>query len=186
MKNIGILLPCWVHHVTIYPDSIISSNFTAIIKRLCSNVLKVFCFLRIMHFLVAIHITSRQIKFQLDKYDRIILNILQKGCTRSIGNIAEKVGLSNMVCWRRIYKIEEKGIIRAKVALLDSKKLIINVIVMVFIKTAQRNVEWIQKIHHHINAIEEVIKMYHMADETDYLPKVAESDITEYDKVYKN
>ncbi|MFX8629058.1 Lrp/AsnC family transcriptional regulator, partial [Acinetobacter baumannii] len=82
-------------------------------------------------------------------------------------------------------KMEEEGIIRAKVALLDRKKLNINVIVMVFIKTAQHNIEWIEKFHSHIYNIDEVIEVYRMAGETDYLLKVAVSDVAEYDKVYK-
>lgn len=124
-------------------------------------------------------------KLQLDKYDRIVLELLQKDCTYAIGDIADKVGLSNTACWRRIHKLEEEGIIRAKVALLDRKKLNINVIVMVFIKTSQHNSEWIQKFHQHINSIDEVIEVYRMAGETDYLLKVAVSDVAEYDKVYK-
>lgn len=124
-------------------------------------------------------------KLNLDKYDRVILDLLQKDCTFAIGDIAEKVGLSNTACWRRIHKMEEEGIIRAKVALLDRKKLNINVIVMVFIKTAQHNIEWIEKFHSHIYNIDEVIEVYRMAGETDYLLKVAVSDVAEYDKVYK-
>ncbi|CAI3119804.1 DNA-binding transcriptional activator DecR [Acinetobacter oleivorans] len=62
-------------------------------------------------------------KLNLDKYDRVILDLLQKDCILTIGDIAEKVGLSNMACWRRINKMEEEGIIRAKVALLDRKKI---------------------------------------------------------------
>ncbi|MEQ1169658.1 Lrp/AsnC family transcriptional regulator, partial [Acinetobacter nosocomialis] len=124
-------------------------------------------------------------KLNLDKYDRVILDLLQKDCTLAIGDIAEKVGLSNTACWRRIHKMEEEGIIRAKVALLDRKKLNINVIVMVFIKTAQHNIEWIEKFHSHIYNIDEVIEVYRMAGETDYLLKVAVSDVAEYDKVYK-
>lgn len=124
-------------------------------------------------------------KVQLDKYDRIILDILQKNCTWAIGEVAERVGLSNTACWRRIQKLEEEGIIRAKVALLDRKKLNINVIVMVFIKTSQHNADWIQKFHQHIHNIDEVIEVYRMAGETDYLLKVAASDVDAYDKVYK-
>lgn len=124
-------------------------------------------------------------KLQLDKYDRGILELLQKDCTWAIGDIADRIGLSNTACWRRIHKMEEEGIIRAKVALLDRKKLNINVIVMVFIKTAQHNAEWIEKFHNHIHTIDEVIEVYRMAGETDYLLKVAVPDVLEYDKVYK-
>ncbi|CAI3119786.1 DNA-binding transcriptional activator DecR [Acinetobacter oleivorans] len=50
---------------------------------------------------------------------------------------------------------------------------------MVFIKTAQHNIEWIQKFHSHIYNIDEVIEVYRMAGETDYLLKVAVSDVAE-------
>ena len=59
-------------------------------------------------------------KLQLDKYDRGILELLQKDCTCAIGDIADRIGLSNTACWRRIHKMEEEGIIRAKVALFRS------------------------------------------------------------------
>jgi len=124
-------------------------------------------------------------ELQLDRYDLKILELLQTDCTLAIGSIAERIGLSNTACWRRIHKMEEEGFIRSKVALLDRKKLNVNVIVMVFIKTTQHTVEWIKKFHDHIHMIDEVIEVYRMAGETDYLLKVAVSDVFEYDKVYK-
>ncbi|MEK7740106.1 MAG: AsnC family protein, partial [Pseudomonadota bacterium] len=39
-------------------------------------------------------------KLQLDKYDRGILELLQKDCTWAIGDIADRIGLSNTACWR--------------------------------------------------------------------------------------
>ena len=122
---------------------------------------------------------------QLDKYDRGILELLQQDCTCAIGDIADRVGLSNTACWRRIHKMEEAGIIYGKVALLDRKKLNINVVVMVFIKISQHNMEWIQKFRDHIHTIDEILEVYRMAGETDYLLKVAVPDVMEYDRVYK-
>lgn len=122
---------------------------------------------------------------KIDKYDRAILDILQKNCTLAVGEIAEKVGLSNTACWRRMNKLEQEGVIRAKVALLDQKKLNLNVVVMVFIKTSTHSVEWIKKFHEHIEQIDEIIEVYRMAGDTDYLLKVAVSDVAAYDKVYK-
>ena len=56
---------------------------------------------------------------------------------------------------------------------------------MVFIKIAQHNMEWIQKFRDHIHTIDEILEVYRMAGETDYLLKVAVPDVMEYDRVYK-
>ena len=122
---------------------------------------------------------------ELDSFDQKILHVLGDDGRVSWRDLAARIGLSFTPTLRRVRKLEEEGIIRAKVALLDRKKLNINVIVMVFIKTAQHNAEWIEKFHNHIHTIDEVIEVYRMAGETDYLLKVAVPDVLEYDKVYK-
>lgn len=121
----------------------------------------------------------------MDKLDRAILNILQKDCTRPVGDIAEQIGLGNTACWRRIQKLEESGIIRARVALLDGKKLNVGVIVFVSIKTTQHNSDWIEGFHRAVSSIEEVVEVYRMAGDTDYLLRVAVPDVAAYDTVYK-
>ncbi|KPY11389.1 AsnC family transcriptional regulator [Pseudomonas savastanoi pv. phaseolicola] len=55
----------------------------------------------------------------MDKFDRAILDILQTDCTRSVADIAERIGLGSTACWRRIQKLEEAGIIDRRVALLE-------------------------------------------------------------------
>ena len=67
----------------------------------------------------------------MDKLDRAILDLLQTDCTRAVGDIAEQIGLGTTACWRRIQKLEEAGIIRGRVALLDGKKLNVGVVVFV-------------------------------------------------------
>ena len=59
----------------------------------------------------------------MDLIDRNILDLLQADASLSISEIAKKVCLSQTPCWKRIQKLENLGIIKGKVALLDSKKL---------------------------------------------------------------
>ena len=59
----------------------------------------------------------------LDKTDRRILQLLQQDASLSATDIAEKVGLSQSPCWRRINRLQEQGYIKSKVALLDRHKL---------------------------------------------------------------
>ena len=55
----------------------------------------------------------------LDKIDRKILALLQKDATTPVAEIGKKVGLSTTPCWRRIQKMEEDGVIKRRVAILD-------------------------------------------------------------------
>jgi len=121
----------------------------------------------------------------MDKFDRAILDILQDDCTLAIGALAERIGLGTTACWRRIQKLEEEGILRKRVALLDRSKLNIGVTVFVSIKTNQHSAEWLQTFHARVAQIVEVVELYRMAGDTDYLLKMAVPDIAGYDAVYK-
>lgn len=121
----------------------------------------------------------------MDKLDRAILDILQTDCTRPVGEIAEQIGLGTTACWRRIQKLEESGVVRARVALLDGKKLNVGVVVFVSIKTTQHNAEWLGQFHAAVSSIDEVMEVYRMAGDTDYLLRVTVPDVAAYDGVYK-
>lgn len=121
----------------------------------------------------------------MDKFDRAILELLQVDCTRPVGEIAEHIGLGTTACWRRIQKLEESGIIQRRVALLDRGKLNIGVTVFAAISTNQHNSEWLETFHRQVAAIPEVIELYRMAGDTDYLLRIVVPDIAGYDAVYK-
>ncbi|KXK68790.1 AsnC family transcriptional regulator, partial [Pseudomonas monteilii] len=63
---------------------------------------------------------------ELDAYDRRILELLQEDASLSSAQIAERVGLSQSPCWRRIQRLKEEGVIRGQVTLLDRKKVGLN------------------------------------------------------------
>jgi Lrp/AsnC family leucine-responsive transcriptional regulator len=62
-------------------------------------------------------------KIKLDKTDRKILSILQAEGRLSNQELAERVSLSPSPCLRRIKQLEESGVIRQYVALLDPEKI---------------------------------------------------------------
>ncbi|MFO6382325.1 Lrp/AsnC family transcriptional regulator, partial [Pseudomonas aeruginosa] len=57
----------------------------------------------------------------LDIYDQRILALLQEESSLSTAEIAERIGLSQSPCWRRIQRLKEEGVIRKQVTLLDRK-----------------------------------------------------------------
>lgn len=121
----------------------------------------------------------------MDRYDRQILEILQEDATVPVAEIGEQVGLTSTPCWRRVQKLEESGVIRKRVALLDAGRLNVGVTVFVSIRTNQHNVKWLKAFHDLVASIPEVTEFYRMAGDTDYLLRVVVPDIAAYDAVYK-
>ncbi|HEY3047867.1 MAG TPA: Lrp/AsnC family transcriptional regulator [Polaromonas sp.] len=121
----------------------------------------------------------------MDKFDQAILEALQEDATVPVAELASRIGLSATPCWRRIQRLEAKGLIRKRVALLDPQRLNVGVTVFVSVRTSHHNVEWLQAFHQLVSSIPEVMEFYRMAGQTDYLLRVVVPDIAAYDRVYK-
>ncbi|MEN3109691.1 Lrp/AsnC family transcriptional regulator [Uliginosibacterium paludis] len=121
----------------------------------------------------------------MDKFDIAILSRLQADCSVSLNDLAEEVSLGSTACWRRVQKLEESGYIRGRVAVLDRRKLNVGVSVFVSVSTSQHNQAWIDRFHEIVSEIPEVVEVYRMAGDTDYLMRVVVPDIEAYDGVYK-
>ena len=121
----------------------------------------------------------------MDRIDNQILAILQKDASLPVADIARKVGLSVTPCWRRIQKMEEDGIIKGRVALLDSQKIGMGMSVFVGIKTDQHNVDWLEQFAKSISALPQVVEFYRMSGEVDYMLRVVVPDMASYDVFYK-
>ena len=124
-------------------------------------------------------------KYALDEVDRRILYYLQRDASMTIKEIAEKVHLSPTPCWKRIQRMEEEGIIRARVALLDPNKVDASVTVFIAIKTDQHNSAWSEKFAFEMSSIPEIMEIYRMSGEVDYLLRVVVPDIAAFDNLYK-
>ena len=121
----------------------------------------------------------------MDRIDKNILSLLQNDATMAVADIAKKVGLSTTPCWRRIQKMEEDKVIRHRVAILDHKKINVGVTVFVSIKTNQHNSEWLTRFAEVISSYEEVVDLFRMSGDVDYLLKVVVPDIDAFDGFYK-
>lgn len=121
----------------------------------------------------------------LDKIDRKILGLLQRDATMPVAEIGRKVGLSTTPCWRRIQKMEEDGIIKRRVAVLDPVKVNAGVTVFVSIRTNEHNEAWLRKFAAIVEDFPEVVEFYRMSGEVDYLMRVVVPDIAAYDTFYK-
>ena len=122
---------------------------------------------------------------KLDKTDKIILSMLQNDCTTSLNELAETVNLTTTPCWKRIKRLEDQGIIKKKVALLDPEKLGLLFTAFVLLKTSDHSHEWYSSFVETVSAFPEVIEFYRMAGEYDYMMKVQVEDMKHFDYFYK-
>ena len=121
----------------------------------------------------------------MDATDRKILRLLQEDATLPVTEIALRVGLSATPCWRRIRKLEESGVIRARVALLDAEKLNAGVTVFVSIRTDRHDAAWYERFSEVVTKFPEVVEFYRMSGDIDYLLRVVVPDIAAYDRFYR-
>ena len=83
---------------------------------------------------------------KLDEIDRRILNSLQQDATLSVDALSEIAHLSRNACWRRIKILENSGVIKGRIALLDAESLGLGLSVFVMISTNNHDADWIKKI----------------------------------------
>lgn len=121
----------------------------------------------------------------MDKLDRRILDLLQEDATLTAAEIAERIGLSKAPCWRRIARLQETGVIRRSVALLDAKALNVGTTVFVTLRTANHSAAWFERFSKAVRDIPEITEIYRLSGDSDYLMRVQVPDIDGYDVVYK-
>lgn len=121
----------------------------------------------------------------MDAIDRKILSLLQTNAGLAINDIATRVGLSQTPCWKRIQKMEQSGVIKSRVAVLDAKKLNLGLTVFVILRTNQHDDVWLQKFARAVKELPEVTAIWRMAGDIDYLLRVVVKDIDAYDAFYK-
>ena len=121
----------------------------------------------------------------LDAADRRILALLQADAGLSLAEISERVGLSQTPCWKRIRRLEAAGVIRARVCLLDRQAIGLGVTAFVAVKAGAHDEDWLTRFSDGVAQIPEVVELYRMAGDTDYLLKVVCHDIAHYDRIYR-
>jgi Lrp/AsnC family transcriptional regulator len=122
---------------------------------------------------------------KLDSKDRHILEILQEDADIHVSELAQRVGLSQTPCWRRIQRMKEQGVIVKNVTLVKPQMVNVGVTVFVAVRTSTHTAAWFDQFKAVVEAIPEVVEFYRMSGEIDYLLRVVVPDIAAYDKVYK-
>ena len=121
----------------------------------------------------------------IDETDRRILQLLQTDASLSVDDISAAVHLSRNACWRRIKAMEQAGVIRARVALVDPAKVGVPLMAMVLIRTNAHDAQWMDQFQTALRALPEVVGAYRMTGDLDYVLRVRVADVPAYDAFYK-
>ncbi len=121
----------------------------------------------------------------MDHIDRKILDLIQDDATLPIATIAEKVGLSGAPCWRRIKRLEDEGVIVKRVALVDRRKVNVPMTVFVSVRTTRHTLEWVNAFKGAVLDIPEVMEVWRLTGEVDYLHHNRRANIGEFEASYE-
>lgn len=117
--------------------------------------------------------------------DLAILRWLQKDGSLSMDELAERVALSKTAVWRRVRKLEEDGVIRKRVALIDQKAVGFGVTVFAIIRTNQHSDDWYHRFSDAVMGIPEILDVYRASGDVDYILRIVARDMDDYDRVYR-
>jgi Lrp/AsnC family leucine-responsive transcriptional regulator len=118
----------------------------------------------------------------LDKTDLRILSELQKNGRLTNVELAERVALSPSPCLRRLKQLEESGVIRQYVALLDPQRIGLGLQAFVRVMLEKRGTAHIQSFVDAVNSWPEVTNCYAMTGEMDYLLQVYFEDLEHFSR----
>jgi Lrp/AsnC family transcriptional regulator, leucine-responsive regulatory protein len=120
---------------------------------------------------------------ELDRIDRRILQLLQDDAHMTYQQIAEAVSLSPSPCLRRIKRLEQAGVIKQYVALLDPQKLGLGLLAYVNVKLEKRGAKTLETFRAAVQSWPEVVACYAMTGEMDYLLRVHTADLEHFTRV---
>ncbi len=122
---------------------------------------------------------------ELDQIDRKIIVELMRDATLPVAQIADRVGLSQTPCWKRIQRLEATGIVTGRVAMVDPTRLGFGLTVFVEVEAVDHSAEWRDAFMKATEAIPEIMEVYRMAGEMDYLLRISVGDTADFDGLYK-
>ena len=122
--------------------------------------------------------------FRLDKVDRRILDLVQREGALSVAEVASRTGLSTTTCWRRIQALEQSGVIKGRVALLDRAALGLDVTIFAHVKLSSQGRDAIAAFAEAIRERPEVLDCYTTIGEWDFMLRVVTRDIKAYEAFY--
>lgn len=121
----------------------------------------------------------------LDDIDARILRALQRDATLTADALSDAVGLSRNAAWRRMKRLEESGVIRARVALLEPDAVGLGLSVFISVRTDRHDADWARQFARVTRSFPEILGVWRTSGELDYLIHARVTDVAGYDRLYK-
>ncbi|WP_127469840.1 Lrp/AsnC family transcriptional regulator [Thiomicrorhabdus aquaedulcis] len=124
---------------------------------------------------------------QLDQYDKLILNALQNNGRLTNQEMADQIGLSPSACLRRFKTLETSGVITGYRALLDAKKLGLDLMALIHISMDKHTKERFNQFETAVQALPNVLECLLLTGQSaDYQLKVVVKDLEAYQDLLLN
>ncbi|MBD9526064.1 MULTISPECIES: Lrp/AsnC family transcriptional regulator [Paracoccus] len=120
-----------------------------------------------------------------DEIDNRLLVLLQRDASLSQRELAERVGLSQNACWRRLNRLTEMGVLKGSRAMIDPAALGLQLTIFIMIRTRHHDDAWARRFRARIEAQPEIIEFHRIGGEWDYMAKAVTSGMAGYDALYK-
>lgn len=120
----------------------------------------------------------------LDAQDKKILALLQEEATLSTAEIAERIGLSQSPCWRRIQRLKDEGVIRKQVTLLDRKKIGLNTQIFAQVKLNAHGRNHLTDFAQAIGEFPEVLECHVLMGAVDFMLRIVTEDVEAYERFF--
>ena len=118
----------------------------------------------------------------LDDIDKRLLTALQQDASESLEKLGERIGLSRNACWNRVRKLEEAGVLKARVALVEPAEINLGLSVFISVRTNEHDPEWSEIFARETSTMPEIQGVYRTSGDLDYLIRARVPDVAAYDR----
>ena len=122
----------------------------------------------------------------LDTRDRAILRILQQDGRITNADLAERVNLSPSACLRRVKLLEESGLVKGTVTLLDEAAAGVPGTAFVFVTLDQQGRQSLDAFEEAVSRHPEILECYLLAGTADYLLRIVFADTADFERIHRN
>lgn len=123
---------------------------------------------------------------KLDKIDRTILGVLQENARLSNVDLAEKAGLSQSACLRRVKQLEEAGVIEGYQAVISNKAIGQTITAIIQITLKGQSEEFLSDFEAAVEKCPYIVACFLMSGASDYIIRVNAQDMEHFSYIHKN
>lgn len=123
---------------------------------------------------------------QLDSIDRSILSALQENARISNVALAEKAGLSQSACLRRVQILEREGVIEGYQAVISNRALGQTITAIIQITLNGQSEEYLRKFEEAVERCPWIVACFLMSGQSDYVIRVNARDMEHFEQIHKH